>query len=83
VGTAEQQQQQAQINANLADYMWSQYYPQMQQNTLLSTLGSIPYSTMTTGTNYGQQSSSTQINPSASSTAAGALSLIGGLLAVV
>jgi len=77
VGTAEQQQQQAQINANLADYMWSQYYPQQQQDVLLSTLGSIPYSTMTTGTSYGQQSSNTSYNPSISSSIGGAMSLLG------
>jgi hypothetical protein len=77
VGTAEQQQQQAQINANLADYMWQTYYPQQQQNELLSTLGSIPYSTMTTGTSYGQQSSNTSYNPSVSSSIGGAMSLLG------
>jgi hypothetical protein len=77
IGTAQQQQQQAQINANLADYMWQTYYPQQQQNELLSTLGSIPYSTMTTGTSYGTQNSSTQYNPSISSSIGGAMSLLG------
>lgn len=77
-GTAEQQQAQNQINAQIAKFQQAWGYPYQQLGTLQSALGMTPYGTAT----QGQQNTTSQTQTSADpfSVLAGGLGFAGDLL---
>ena len=75
-GGAQEQQQQNQINAQIAKLQQAQSYPQQQLGVLESALGMTPYNTGTSGSSASQQTT-TQNNPAAM--ALGGLETLGGL----
>lgn len=75
-GGAEQQQQQNDINAQLAQFQQAWSYPQQQLGIMESALGMTPYDTATSGTSAGT-TTTTQSNPAAMML--GGLSTLGGL----
>ena len=75
-GGLQEQQQQNQINAQIAKLQQAQSYPQQQLGVLESALGMTPYNTGTSGTSSSQQTT-TANNPM--QTAASAFSMLGSL----
>ena len=75
-GGFEQNQQQNDINAQLAQFQQAWQYPQQQMGMMESALGMTPYATSTSGTSA-NQTTQTQSNPM--SAALGGLQTLGGL----
>lgn len=75
-GGLQEQQQQNQINAQMAKLQQAQSYPQQQLGILESSLGMTPYNTGTSGTSASQQTT-TSNNPL--QTALGAFQMLGSL----
>jgi len=76
-GTADQQQQQNILDSLYSQFQEAQYYPYQQLDTLLGTLGSIPYSTTTDYSGYNLNTGQTSTTPSWGSQASSALGLLG------
>lgn len=74
-GTAEEQQQQNDINANLAQYQQALQYPYQQLGVLQSALGMTPYGQSSTG----QSTTQTQTAANPFGAALGGLSSLGSL----
>lgn len=55
VGAAQQQQQQAELNAQYGQFLTAQQYPYQQLDTLLSAVGSVPYGSTTSWSGYNMQ----------------------------
>jgi hypothetical protein len=75
-GALEQQQQQNDINAQIAQFQQAQTYPQTELGILESSLGMTPYNTGTSGTSSSTQTTQTS-NPAAIAT--GAMGMLGDL----
>jgi hypothetical protein len=75
-GGLEQQQQQNEINAQMAQFQQAFTYPQQQLGMLESSLGMTPYETATSGS-AASDTTATQSNPAG--TAISAMQMLGGL----
>jgi len=62
IGSAQQNQQQAELNAQLSQFYEQQQWPYQQLDTLLGAVGAVPYGTTTSATSYGTQQQNMQRN---------------------
>jgi hypothetical protein len=78
-GSAEQQQAQNQINAQIAKFQQAWAYPYQQTGVLQSALGMTPYGSATLGQSNTQGQTTTESSPNFASLALGGLSTLGSL----